>query len=99
MPEPVVRVENLKKSYGSVVALDGISFTVEAGKIFGLLGPNGAGKTTTVKVLTTLVRPDAGRVEVAGADVARDPAGARGLIGYVPQELTVDPYLTAREHL
>ena len=99
MPEPVVRVENLKKSYGGVVALDGISLAVEAGKIFGLLGPNGAGKTTSVKILATLVRPDAGRVEVAGTDIARDPAGVRRLIGYVPQELTVDPYLTAREHL
>jgi ABC-2 type transport system ATP-binding protein len=99
MSAPVVRIENLKKSYGSVVALDGISLEVERGRIFGLLGPNGAGKTTTVKILITLVRPDSGKVEVAGTDVGKDPAKARSLIGYVPQELTTDPYLTAREHL
>jgi ABC-2 type transport system ATP-binding protein len=67
--------------------------------IFGLLGPNGAGKTTTIKILTSLARPDSGKVEVAGIDVAREPAKVRSLIGYVPQEPTVDPYLTAREHL
>ncbi len=99
MSEPVVRIEGLKKSYGSVVALDGISLEVERGKIFGLLGPNGAGKTTTIKILTTLVRPDGGKIEVAGADVLTEPAKVRSLIGYVPQELTVDPYLTAREHM
>ncbi|HEY2988295.1 MAG TPA: ATP-binding cassette domain-containing protein [Candidatus Binatia bacterium] len=99
MSDPVVRIEGLKKSYGEVVALDGISLRVERGKIFGLLGPNGAGKTTTVKILITLVRPDGGKVEVAGTDVLNDPAKVRSLIGYVPQELTVDPYLTAREHL
>jgi len=99
MSQPVVRIENLKKFYGTVIALDGISLEVERGRIFGLLGPNGAGKTTTVKILITLVRPDEGKVEVAGVDVLKDPAKARRMIGYVPQELTVDPYLTAREHL
>ena len=99
MADPAVRVERLRKDYGSVVALAGISLEVERGKIFGLLGPNGAGKTTTVKILTTLVRPDDGKVEVAGTDVLSHPAKVRSLIGYVPQELTVDPYLTAREHL
>lgn len=99
MSNPVVRIENLRKSYGPIVALDGISLEVEGGKIFGLLGPNGAGKTTAVKILTTLVRPDGGKVEVTGTDVLRDPVKVRSLIGYVPQELTIDPYLTAREHL
>ncbi|MFQ5904115.1 MAG: ATP-binding cassette domain-containing protein [Candidatus Binatia bacterium] len=99
MSNTVVRIENLRKSYGPIVALDGISLEVEGGKIFGLLGPNGAGKTTTVKILTTLVRPDGGVVEVDGIDVLRDPVKVRRLIGYVPQELTVDPYLTGREHL
>ena len=99
MSQPIVRIESLKKSYGLVVALDGISLEVDPGKIFGLLGPNGAGKTTAVKILTTLVRPDGGRAEVAGTDVLKNPAQVRRLIGYVPQELTVDPYLTAREHL
>ena len=99
MPNPVVRITQLKKNYGSTMALDGVSLEVDGGKIFGLLGPNGAGKTTLVKISTTLVRPDSGTVAVAGVDVLRDPARVRGLIGYVPQELTVDPYLTASEHL
>ena len=99
MANAVIRIENLKKKYGSVTALDDISLEVKKGQIFGLLGPNGAGKTTAVKILTTLVRPDEGKVEVAGADVLRDPDRVRSLIGYVPQELTVDPYLTVQEHL
>ncbi len=99
MSNSVINIENLRKSYGSIVALGGISLEVEKGKIFGLLGPNGAGKTTTVKILITLVRPDHGRVEVCGVDAMREPIKVRSLIGYVPQELTVDSYLTAREHL
>lgn len=99
MPTAVVRVEDLRKSYGPIQALNGVSFEVARGKIFGLLGPNGAGKTTTIKILATLVRPDGGKVEIQGIDVVKEPEGARRLIGYVPQELTVDPYLTAAEHL
>ncbi|MEK7210885.1 MAG: ABC transporter ATP-binding protein, partial [Candidatus Binatota bacterium] len=99
MSDAVIRIEKLKKKYGPIIALDDISLEVEKGKIFGLLGPNGAGKTTTVKILTTLVRPDEGKVVVAGTDVLGDPVRVRSLIGYVPQELTVDPYLTVQEHL
>jgi ABC-2 type transport system ATP-binding protein len=99
MSELVVRIEDLAKKFGSVRALDGLSFEVGAGKIFGLLGANGAGKTTAVKVLATLVRPDRGRAEICGIDVFKEPERARAQIGYVPQELTVDPYLTVREHL
>lgn len=99
MSNVVIRIENLRKKYGPVTALDDISLEVERGRIFGLLGPNGAGKTTAVKILTTLVRPDGGKVEVAGTDVLQDPVRVRSLIGYVPQELTVDPYLTVQEHL
>jgi ABC-2 type transport system ATP-binding protein len=99
MPFSIIRVNNLKKNYDSVVALDGVSLEVETGKIFGLLGPNGAGKTTMVKILTTIVRPDEGRVEVNGINLLTDPGKVRSVIGYVPQELTVDPYLTAREHM
>ncbi len=99
MSEIIVKIERLRKTYGAIVALDDISLEVEKGKIFGLLGPNGAGKTTTIKILTTLARPDSGRVRVAGVDVLDDPTKVRSLIGYVPQELTVDPYLTVREHL
>lgn len=99
MSIPIVRLHNLRKSYDSTTALDGVSLEVQDGKIFGLLGPNGAGKTTTVKVLATLVQPDEGEAKVSGIDVLRDPVSVRRLIGYVPQELTVDPYLTAREHM
>ena len=99
MSEMIVQIESLRKTYGAIVALDDISLEVEEGKIFGLLGPNGAGKSTTIKILTTLARPDSGAVRVAGVDVLNDPAKVRSLIGYVPQELTVDPYLTVREHL
>jgi len=99
MPTAVVRVEALRKSYGPIQALNGISFEIEKGKIFGLLGPNGAGKTTTIKILATLVRADEGKAEIQGIDIFKEPDRARRLIGYVPQELTVDPYLTAAEHL
>ena len=99
MSQVDVRIEDLAKKYGSVMALDGVSLEVEAGKIFGLLGANGAGKTTTVKILTTLVRPDRGRAQVCGFDVFTQPERARRVLGYVPQEITIDPYLTTREHL
>ncbi|NIO07092.1 MAG: ATP-binding cassette domain-containing protein [Deltaproteobacteria bacterium] len=99
MSETIVQIERLRKSYGPIVALDGVSLAIEKGTIFGLLGPNGAGKTTTIKILTTLARPDEGRATVAGVDLLQEPAKVRSLIGYVPQELTVDPYLTVREHM
>ncbi len=92
-------VDSLHKRYGEVVALDGVSFTVHAGEVFGLHGPNGAGKTTTVRVLCTLTTPDAGRAEVAGHDVLRDSSAVRRAIGYVPQESGVDQYGTGRENL
>jgi len=80
-------------------ALDGLSFTVEEGKIFGLLGPNGAGKSTTVKVLTTLAAPDAGAATVAGIDVLADPDRLRRAIGVVSQRSSVDEDATGRENL
>jgi ABC-2 type transport system ATP-binding protein len=92
-------VEGLEKRYGEVEALAGVSFAVREGEVFGLLGPNGAGKSTTVRVLATLTRPDAGRAEVAGHDVLRDPGAVRRSIGYVPQESGVDTYGTGRENL
>jgi ABC-2 type transport system ATP-binding protein len=92
-------VDGLEKAYGSVRALDAIRFTVREGEIFGLLGPNGAGKSTTVRILVTLTTPDAGRAFVAGHDVAREPAGVRRSIGYVPQASGVDREATGRENL
>lgn len=80
-------------------AVDGISFSVSAGEIFGLLGPNGAGKTTTVGVLTTRVRPTSGRGLVGGVDVARDPVGARSLLAVVPQRNNLDRALSIQDNL
>lgn len=82
-----------------VVALDGVSFGVEAGSVFGLLGPNGAGKSTLVKILATLSRPDSGTAAVAGADVAAHPDRVRRLIGFVAQKQVADPMDTGRENL
>jgi len=95
-----IEAGDLVKTYpGDVRALDGVSFTVPAGTIFGLLGPNGAGKSTTVKILTTLARADAGSARVAGVDVERDPVGVRRAIGVVGQKNAVDREATGRENL
>ena len=83
----------------AVRALDGLSFTVPAGRVFGLLGPNGAGKSTTTKILTTLSRPSSGRAAVAGHDVSTAPGDVRAAIGYVSQGTGTDPNLTATENL
>jgi ABC-2 type transport system ATP-binding protein len=91
--------EDLRKRYKSVQALDGVSFAVRDGEVFGLLGPNGAGKSTTVRTLTTLTRPDSGRAVVAGHDVVRHPNRVRRSIGYVAQDSGVDWEATGRENL
>jgi ABC-2 type transport system ATP-binding protein len=92
-------VDGIRKRYGDVQALDGVSFRVRDGEIFGLLGPNGAGKSTTVRVLVTLTRADDGLASVAGHDVAREPNAVRQTIGYVPQDSGVDRFSTGRETL
>jgi ABC-2 type transport system ATP-binding protein len=95
-----VEVRDLVKTYpGDVRALDGVSFTVEPGTVFGLLGPNGAGKSTTVKILTTLSRPDSGTALVAGVDVVREPNRVRRIIGCVGQKSAVDLEATGAENL
>jgi ABC-2 type transport system ATP-binding protein len=95
-----IEAEGLVKTYpGDVRALDGVSFEVEPGTIFGLLGPNGAGKSTTVKILTTLSRPDAGAARVAGCDVLGDPGGVRRAVGVVAQKHACDGEATGRENL
>lgn len=94
-----VVVENLVKDYGKFRALDGISFEVYEGEIFGLLGPNGAGKTTTIKILITLLRPTKGRAFVAGYDVLKSASEVRKRIGVVFQETTLELEFTARENL
>ena len=92
-------VENLVKAFGSLVAVDNVSFTVEEGELFGFLGPNGAGKTTTINILTTLLKPTSGWALVGGYDVGREAERVRRVVGLVPQELTVDDDLTGWENL
>ena len=92
-------VERLAKHFGSLTALDNVSFEVGAGTVFGLLGPNGAGKTTAIRILTTLLRPDGGRASVLGLDVVKDAAAVRYQIGLAGQYATVDEHLTGRENL
>jgi daunorubicin resistance ABC transporter ATP-binding subunit len=96
---PAVRVEGVVKRFGATVALNGAGLVVPAGMVFGLLGPNGAGKTTLVRILATLLLPDAGRAEVFGRDVAGEPAAVRELIGLTGQFAAVDELLTGRENL
>jgi len=94
-----IAVEGLRKRYGDVQALDGVSFRVREGEVFGLLGPNGAGKSTTVRVLVTLTRADEGTATVNGKDVVEDTNAVRRAIGYVPQDSGVDQFGTGRENL
>ncbi len=92
-------VDGLRKRYGEVQALDGVTFRVQEGEVYGLLGPNGAGKSTTTRVCVTLTRPDEGRASVAGHDVVREARQVRRTIGYIPQASGVDREATARENL
>jgi linearmycin/streptolysin S transport system ATP-binding protein len=98
-PAPLLDARDLRVRYGERWALAGLSFGVRAGEVVGLLGPNGAGKTTTLAVLATLRRPDGGTAAVAGHDIEREPAAARRILGFVPQNLAIYPTLTARENV
>ena len=95
----IIEVQNLYKSFGSVRAVDGISFSVRAGEVFGFLGPNGAGKTTTINLLTGLARPDAGEIFLDGLEVRKSPAAAKSLIGVVPDESNLYPELSGFDNL
>jgi ABC-2 type transport system ATP-binding protein len=97
--EPVIRVRDLVKSYGDLLALDSVSFDVVRGEIFGLLGPNGAGKTTTISILSCLTPPTSGSAFVGGFDVVADSLKARARMGVVPQEIALYPTLSARDNL
>jgi ABC-2 type transport system ATP-binding protein len=97
--KPAILAEGLHKHYGKTHALDGLDLIAEEGTVLGLLGPNGAGKTTAVRILTTLLKPDAGRAEVAGLDVVKDADALRARIGLAGQYAAVDEYLTGYENL
>lgn len=94
-----ILAENVSKSYGDQLVLDGVSLAVAEGTILALLGPNGAGKTTMVRILSTLIAADAGSVQIAGHDVAADPDAVRGVIGVTGQFSAVDNLLTGTENL
>jgi ABC-2 type transport system ATP-binding protein len=97
--EPMISVEGVGKRFGDTEALAGVSLRAAPGEVVGLLGPNGAGKTTLVRILSTLLRPDAGRATVAGLDVVRDAAAVRSVIGLAGQSAALDEVLTGRENL
>ncbi|HET9614238.1 MAG TPA: ATP-binding cassette domain-containing protein [Candidatus Limnocylindrales bacterium] len=96
---PPIETHGLTRTFGPLRAVDALDLTVAPSEIFGLLGPNGAGKTTTIKMLITLLAPTSGSAIVAGADITRDSAEVRRRIGYVPQLVSADGSLTARENL
>ena len=95
----MIKVDDLRKSFGEVKAVQGISFEADDGKITGLLGPNGAGKSTTLRVLYTVLKPDAGSASIDGVDVVADSLAARRRIGTLPHGSGLYPHLTARENI
>jgi ABC-2 type transport system ATP-binding protein len=95
----MLQAEHLKKSFGSLVAVDDVSFSVKAGESVGLLGPNGAGKTTTISMITGLLRPDSGKVLLGGKEILSDTDPIKQSLGLVPQELALYEELTAQENL
>ena len=99
MASPVVRTEGLTRRFGDLVAVESIDLAVDAGQFFGFLGPNGAGKSTTIKMLTGLLAPTAGRIEVLGVDLVKDPVAVKRQIGVVPEGLALYGRLTGAEFL
>lgn len=95
----VLSIRELRKSFGSIVAVDGVSFDVNEGELYGLLGPNGAGKTTTISMMSGLIRPDGGQVSVLGQDFWANPVSAQKQMGVVPQDIALYQELSARENL
>lgn len=95
----ILAADSLSRRFGQLLAVDQLSLSVTAGEVFGLLGRNGAGKSTLIKMLTTLLPPNAGSAQVGGYDIVRQAAQVRGIIGYVPQALSADGELTGYENL
>ena len=96
----MLKVENLKKSFGSFEAVKGISFSVAKGEVLGFLGPNGAGKSTTMRMITGFIPPTSGTAVICGHDILKDPIGAKSALGYLPEAapsyraMTVEDFLT-----
>src|SRR6202000_1611216 len=99
MTEPAIVTENLTRTFGALTAVDGINLSVTAGQFFGFLGPNGAGKSTTIKMLTGLLAPTSGRIEVLGMDFAANALEVKRQIGVVPEGMALFGRLTAFEYL
>ena len=95
----MLRVTNLVKTFGEKTAVDGVSFEIPAGQIVGYLGRNGAGKSTTVKMITGMLKPDSGQIEICGKDLVTDPVGVKQQLGYVPETADMYPTLTTNEYL
>lgn len=95
----MITVEGLKKSYGTHVALNGISFSIAEGEFYGLLGPNGAGKTTTISIISTILEPDSGKVTINNMDLQKNKVACKRIIGVVPQEIALYDKLSAVENL
>src|SRR5690348_17273294 len=95
----MIRLTGLTKRYGSFTAVDGIDLTVPRGELFGFLGPNGAGKTTTLRMIAGILRPSAGRIEIAGIDIVREPRAAKSQLGFIPDRPFIYEKLTGVESL
>src|SRR5687767_8910285 len=98
-PTPAIEAEGLVKSFGDTRAVDGVDLSVARGAVYGVLGPTGAGKTTTIRMLATLLRPDAGTARVLGHDIVSESDKVRGLVSLTGQLASVDDDLTGRENL
>ncbi len=99
MAQPILEAHNLVKKFGALTAVDGVSFSIEEGEVFGLLGPNGAGKSTSISMLTGLFPPDKGNIHIMGIDAVTDPEKVKQLIGVVPQDIALYPSLSGAENL
>src|SRR5438093_12697517 len=96
----VVKVQSLAKTFGGKIkAVDGVSFEIKEGEVFGFLGPNGAGKSTTINMLTTLLKPTSGRAEVFGYDTSKQATAVRRIVGVVPQDYTAYEDMSGRENI
>ena len=95
----ILEADNLVKKYGDFTAVDGVSFDVEEGEVFGLLGPNGAGKTTTISMLTGVLEPTSGTARIGGHDLLKEAHAVKEINGLVPQDLALYPTLSARANL